>query len=239
MNLIQEENKTVERYPLSFGLSVVFHSLIFFLALTYNQFSVSSNTTLRKSFATSLQFLLEQQPESVSAATKESSQSTDAISSEQPKPESGLTTSLVNPFTGADTTALKQVYSESTLNVKVKFPVGWTYIDQNLKKKLDGVTFYADPRLFNPPPYVHLEVVEKYLFNPARFSQKTKTSKCEYYYNNPEELEGTFSQIIYIKTSAKEDFIIKLIVKGKEPFYRFLPSFWGIVQSFDFGGSIF
>ena len=240
MNIVPAENNKVDRYPLSFGLSLVFHFLFFLILLAYTEFSNSSNVSLNRSLATSLRFFLEKNPELVSGVQTEQ---TSSETSELPKPETEATetstASLVNPFSEADTTSLKQLYSESTLNVKVKFPVGWTYIDQDVKKKLDGVTFYGDPKLFNPPPYVHLEVVEKYLFNLARFSQKLKTSKCEYYFNSPEELEGTFSQIIYIKTETKEDFIIKLIVKGKEPFYRFLPSFWGIVQSFDFGSSIF
>ena len=33
----------------------------------------------------------------------------------------------------ADTTNLVQIYKESTLNVSVKYPAGWTYIDQNVK----------------------------------------------------------------------------------------------------------
>ncbi len=44
----------------------------------------------------------------------------------------------------ADTTSLQQIYSESTLNVTIKYPVGWTFIDQNLDKKLDGVTFWSN-----------------------------------------------------------------------------------------------
>ncbi len=42
-----------------------------------------------------------------------------------------------------DTTNLDQVYSESTLNISIKYPKGWTYVDQNNKSKLDGVTFWA------------------------------------------------------------------------------------------------
>ena len=43
----------------------------------------------------------------------------------------------------ADTTNLDQVYSEPTLNISIKYPKGWSFIDQNKKKKLDGVTFWA------------------------------------------------------------------------------------------------
>ena len=44
--------------------------------------------------------------------------------------------------TDYDTSALMQVYKESTLNVSLKYPKGWTYLDQNLKDKLDGITFW-------------------------------------------------------------------------------------------------
>ena len=57
-----------------------------------------------------------------------------------------------------DTTLLEQLYSEQTLNVRVKYPAGWKFIDQNNNGKLDGVTFWAAAVNYNPPPYIHLEV---------------------------------------------------------------------------------
>jgi len=72
----------------------------------------------------------------------------------------------------ADTTQLDQLYKESTLNVSVKYPKGWTFIDQRKRKKLDGVTFWAADGVNDPPPYIHLEVVEKYLFNEKKFRFK-------------------------------------------------------------------
>jgi len=228
-------------FLLGFGLSIGFHLLLLFLAIALRTGIFISSNSVQKSFATKLRFLLESNLSNspnlnpgIMEGKKLLQKSNASVAA--PVPVSG---ELSSPFANADTTSLTQYYSETSLNVKLKFPVGWTYIDQNVKRKLDGVTFYGDPQIFNPPPYVHLEVVEKYLFNPSRYTEKAQNSNYEYYYNAPEELEGTFSQTIYIKTDIDEDFIIKLIVKGKEPFYRFLPSFWGIVQSFDFGSSIF
>ncbi len=66
----------------------------------------------------------------------------------------------------ADTVGLQNIYSENTLDVQIKYPYGWTYIDQNVKNRLDGVTFWGSPKTYNPPPYIHLEVVDKSLFNP-------------------------------------------------------------------------
>lgn len=228
-------------FLLGFGFSVGLHLLLLFLAIVLRNGILLSSNSAQKSLATKMRFMFENNFSNSSNINpgiiegKKLLQKSDA-SVATPVPVSG---GLSSPFANADTTFLTQYYSETSLNVKLKFPVGWTYIDQNVKKKLDGVTFYGDPQIFSPPPYVHLEVVEKYLFNPSRYTEKAKNFNYEYYYNVPEELEGTFSQIIYIKTEIKEDFIIKLIVKGKEPFYRFLPSFWGIVQSFDFGSSFF
>lgn len=139
----------------------------------------------------------------------------------------------------ADTSNLSQVYSEKTLNVRVRYQAGWTYVDQNRKNKLDGVTFwFANPN-YNPPPYVHLEVKEKYLFIQNRFSYSMKGRNYVAYYNEPEELEGQFSQTIYIRTETDEDYSLKLIMKGKEPFKTFQPIFFGMVKSFTFGNSIF
>jgi hypothetical protein len=144
-----------------------------------------------------------------------------------------------------DTSNLKQIYSESTLNVTLRYPNGWTYIDQNVKNKLDGVTFWSlkgnypkDPA-DDPPPYVHLEVKEKYLFNPSRFKYKTRINGNDVFYNDPEELEGQVSQIVYIRTGSDEDYSLKLIMKGKEAFKSFQPEFFNMIKSFKFGSSFF
>lgn len=235
-------NKVVaDNFLTGFGISLGVHILILLIAFVLKDGVIISKNGLQKSFNTRMQFMYEDNFSTASAPALHSEISQN--SKLDPRsiipvavPASAAASS---PFSNADTTSLTQYYSENSLNVSMKFPVGWTYLDQNVKKKLDGVTFYGDPRIFNPPPYVHLEVVEKYLFNPSRYTLKAENSSYEYYYNPPEELEGTFTQTIYIKTDIDEDFIIKLIVKGKEPFYRFLPSFWGIVQSFAFGSSFF
>jgi len=139
----------------------------------------------------------------------------------------------------ADTTNLDQVYTEPTLNISIKYPKGWTFIDQNKKKKLDGVTFWASDGIYNPPPYIHLEVVRNDMFIEKRFSYKMELEKYQAFYNEPEEMQGYFSQIIYIRTGNDEDFRLKLMMKGKTEFYSFQPKFWAILKSFYFGSSLF
>ena len=139
----------------------------------------------------------------------------------------------------ADTTNLVQFYKESTLNVSIKYPAGWKYIDQNVKNKFDGVTFWTTSGTFNPPPYVHIEVQNKDLFNPKRFKYKYETDNYTVYYNDPEELAGQFNQIIYIRTDTNEDYSIKLIMKGEEAFKMFQPIFFGMVKSFKYGSGYF
>lgn len=139
----------------------------------------------------------------------------------------------------ADTTNLDQLYSETTLNLKIKYPKGWTYIDQNRKNKLDGITFWSVEGIYNPPPYIHLEVVEKYLFNPGRYKYKAKQFNCEWYFNDPVNLEGQISQEIYVRTENDEDFLIKLIMVGDEQFRSFQSKFFAIVKSLEFGKGIF
>lgn len=138
-----------------------------------------------------------------------------------------------------DTTSLQQVYSEKSLNVTINYPIGWTFLDQNKRSKLDGVTFWANDGSFNPPPYVFLEVKEKYLFNAAQFKYKTKTLNSEIYYNDPEEMEGQVSQIFYFRTKDDEDYSIKLIMNGREAFSAFQPVFFGMIKTFRFGNSFF
>ena len=139
----------------------------------------------------------------------------------------------------ADTTNLDQVYTESTLNVSIKYPKGWTFIDQNKKKKLDGVTFWASDGQYNPPPYIHLEVVRPDMFIEKRFTYKIELEKYQAYYNDPEEMQGYMTQIFYIRTGNDEDFRLKLMMKGKTEFYSFQPKFWAILKSFNFGSSFF
>lgn len=147
---------------------------------------------------------------------------------------------LVNPKDlVADTTDLDQIYSEKTLDLSIKYPKGWTYIDQTKKNKLDGVTFWSVEGIYNPPPYIHLEVVEKYLFNPARYKYKVKQFDCEWYFNDPVNLEGQISQEIYIRTDNNEDFLVKLIMKGEEQFRAFQSKFFAIVKSLEFNREIF
>lgn len=139
----------------------------------------------------------------------------------------------------ADTTNLDQIYSEPTLNVSIKYPKGWTFIDQNQKNKLDGVTFWETDGLYNPPPYIHLEVVDNEMFLEKRYAYKINLEKYKAYYNDPEEMHGYLTQVVYIRTENDEDFKIKLMMKGRTEFKAFQPRFWAILKSFKFGKSLF
>lgn len=138
-------------------------------------------------------------------------------------------------FMNADTVGLQNLYSENTLSVEIKYPYGWTYLDQNTKNRLDGVTFWGSVNLFNPPPYIHLEVINKELFIPARYKYKSEFEDYVIYYNDPEELSNHFSRLLYIRTETDVDYTLKLVMKGKEQFETFEPIFFGMVKSFSFG----
>jgi len=138
-----------------------------------------------------------------------------------------------------DTTSLDQVYHESTLDVTLHYPNGWTYIDQDVQNKLDGVTFWFTQTNISPPPYVHLEVEDKDLFDPQRYKYKTLINGYDIYFNDPQELEGQISQTIYIHTGSDEDYSLKLIIEGKSAFNSFQPIFFGMVKTFKFGKSLF
>lgn len=140
---------------------------------------------------------------------------------------------------GFDSTGLSQFYQESSLNVKLKYPPGWVYIDQQRRQKLDGITFWASSQAFNPPPYVHVEVVDKYYFIQEQYKYKYDFPHFTGYYNDPEEMENQLSQVIYIRTNDKEDYTIKLIMNGKDAFRQFQPVFFAMVKSFRFGSSFF
>ena len=138
----------------------------------------------------------------------------------------------------ADTTLLEQLYSEQTLNVTVKYPAGWKFIDQNNNGKLDGVTFWASASNNNPPPYIHLEVKEKYLFSENRYQYSREMRDFTAYYNEPKELSGQVSQDVYYRTESENDFNLKLIINGREQFKSFQPRFFGMIKSFKFGKTL-
>ena len=140
---------------------------------------------------------------------------------------------------GFDSTGLNQTYQEPTLNVRLRYPSGWVYVDQQRKRKLDGITFWASTGNYIPPPYIHVEVVEKYIFNPGQYKYKYDFERFTGYYNDPEELENQVSQTIYIRTGDDEDYSIKLIMEGHEAFKEFQPVFFAMVKSFRFGNSLF
>jgi hypothetical protein len=139
----------------------------------------------------------------------------------------------------ADTTNLDQVYKENTLNVSIKYPRGWTFIDQNVKNKLDGVTFWASDGLYDPPPYIHIEVKEKYYFNEQKYQNQLEFKDFIAYFNEPEIIEDYYIQNVYLRTETGEDFNIKLIIVGEEAFKSFQPRFFGMIKTFNFGSTFF
>lgn len=139
----------------------------------------------------------------------------------------------------ADTTSLEQMYHESTLNVSIKYPIGWTFIDQNVDKKLDGVTFWSNTTDYNPPPYIHLEVRDRSLFNESKYKHSLTIDDAVIYFNDPEKLADYFSQTFYFRTESGEDFSLKLTIKGEGAFKSFIPTFYGMLKSFKFGSSWF
>ena len=139
----------------------------------------------------------------------------------------------------SDTTKLDQIYRESTLNVSIKYPRGWTFIDQNIKNKLDGVTFWATDGLYDPPPYIHLEVKEKYYFNEQKYKYQMEFKDCIAYYNDPEIIEDYYIQNVYLRTETGEDFNLKLMMVGEEAFKSFQPRFFGMIETFNFGSNFF
>ena len=230
---MKEQNSIeLNEYSFSFLLSVIFHSVIF-LAAGY-----LLNLKFEKNIIN---------PVYVTFLKNESSSKLQEIVTpdENIEPVKKLNVETVesahNNFLNSeyDTSVIKQVYNESTLNVSVRYPNGWVYLDQNVKNKLDGVTFWAEEGNYEIPPFIQLEVQDKYFFNPSRFKYKIKYRDNLYYYNEPEELEGYFTQIIYIRTDSNEDYSLKLMAKGEKIFKSFQPLFFSMAKSLSFGNSLF
>ena len=221
---------------ISFLLSVFIHSGFFLLA----GYMLSSQLNKIVANTIYVQFLNKRagnfSKDEIIKAKKDEKKSSEEIKKTQTKAKAYFYDFNKTDY---DTSALMQVYKESTLNVSLRYPNGWTYLDQEVKNKLDGVTFWAVDGNYKIPPYVHLNVHDKNIFNPSRYKYKFEGKGGDYYYNDPEELEDYFTQEIYIRTGSDEDYSIKLMVKGKEVFKSFQPVFFNMAKSFNFGKSFF
>lgn len=154
-----------------------------------------------------------------------------------PLPASAFTSA----FAGADTNSLQQVYSESTLNVRIRFPLGWSFQDNNVKNKLDAVTFIGPVNQAAYIPYVILEVKKKHLFYPSRFKYNMPVPSGNYtaYYSDPKEMENLVTQVVYIRTEADEDYALTLRINGMQNYLEYRPVFMSMLKSFKFGRSLF
>jgi hypothetical protein len=229
----KENRRKIISLATSIALHLIFFALIIISGISSNQLpKINRQLITLESVQSENQSDLEQVEENISDNSQQLNQPI-----QENKSDNNV---VINPEEIiADTTNLDQIYAERTLNLSIKYPRGWTYIDQNKKNKLDGVTFWSVEGIYNPPPYIHLEVVEKYMFNPNRFKYKAKQFNCEWYFNDPVNLEGQISQEIYIRTETDEDFIVKIIMVGEEQFSSFQPKFYAIVKSLEFKRGIF
>lgn len=147
----------------------------------------------------------------------------------------GQNGSSLNPFGGGDTAGLKNYYAEQTLNVRIRYPDGWVFLDQPKNGKLDAVTFMGLRASNGAVPYIILEVKEKYLFNPSQFQHVDQRDHYALYYNDPQNLEQQVSQTIYVRTERNEDYSIKMIVAGEDAFHELQLAFFAMIETFRFG----
>lgn len=239
-----------QEYPVfGFSMSLILHAVIitaaaFILNATIDESQVGSayvqiRTIETQALEPSTPEKAEEKEATEKTETETTPQENETVPEKVSEPASNEAVFYDFSTTASDTNGLVQVYKESTLDVSLKYPAGWTYLDQNVKNTLDGVTFWTTSTKYNPPPYVHIEVKDKDLFNPKRFKHNYKTRNYTAYYNEPEELAGQITQIIYIRTNTEKDFSLKLIMKGEEAFKSFQPVFFGMVKSFKYGNKFF
>lgn len=142
----------------------------------------------------------------------------------------------LNPFGGGDTSGLKNYYAEKSLNVRIRYPDGWAFLDQPKNGKLDAVTFMGMRASTGEIPYIILEVKEKYLFNPSQFQHRVDKENYSLYFNDAQNLEQQVSQVVYVRTEGNEDYSIKMIVKGEAAFNELQLAFFAMIETFRFGG---
>ncbi len=241
-----------DSHVLSISISLIFHALIFFTLIFI--FNITVNKSHKsspyvqvytsefeniKNDNSHIEERSKDKPSPVKKTLTKEVEQNKIIEKKENQPEENAVSFLNFSETNTDTTNLDQIYREATLNVSMRYPKGWTYIDQNIKDKLDGVTFWSLKGRYNPPPYIHLEVKEKYLFNESKYKNKKTGKNYTIFYNDPVELAGQITQILYIRTEDDEDFTVKLIMNDKESFRSFQPEFFGMIKTFKFGKQYF
>lgn len=228
-----EERKTwLRNLTLSILIHLIFMSVIYYI--------ISNDESKSKINPTSLFFEIDE----YEVKQRDISEIIEKLNQDSPEEQNENNATISEGFLQftdmtADTTELDQVYHENSLNLSIKYPRGWIFLDQKRKNKLDGVTFWAINSNLDPPPYIHLEVTDKYFFNPNRYKYKLELNEFTAYYNDPEELSGVVSQNFYIHSNRDEDFILKLMIDGVDSFKAFQPKFLGILKSFEFGNELF
>lgn len=231
---------------LSYSASLLFHIFIFLIAYYFTNLQISRinlNSGYVQVFTSHLERKSLDSDENILSKSKEIEEDEKSISNKDSQIEDSENQSLAEFVsfldTKADTISLQQVYSETSLNVMIKYPAGWTFLDQNVDNKLDGVTFWTNSFNITPPPYVHLEVCDKELFIPNRFKHNLRLRDAVMYFNEPDSLANYYTQTFYFRTEINRDFSIKLTIRGKEAFEKIKPIFYGMLKSFRFGNQHF
>lgn len=249
MTEIKRINRDILRKGRSFVLSIGIHALFFVIGSLLLTFVNNAEPSSGYVEVTAIRGIPSQmtskektaKDESLTAETPEKPESNESSASDKKADnERDAASGYMDMRTsGFDSTSLNQVYREKTLNLNIKYPVGWVFLDQQVRKKIDGITFWAAQGVYDPPPYIHVEVLDKYLFNESKYKHRYEFRDFTGYYNDPVEIDDQVTQLVYIRTEDDEDFSIKLIMKGREQFKAFQPVFFAMIKSFRFGNSIF
>ncbi len=139
-----------------------------------------------------------------------------------------------------ETSSLEQYYSDPTNNITLRYPTGWTFLDNYVQGKLKGVTFWDISAHSSPPPFVHLKIVDKQNFKPNRFLYSKVFVKFTAYFNDPKISNNKIEQKIYLRTDTgcRYDIIIDLVVKDGKEFKDLQPKFFGMIGTLKVGEHI-
>ncbi|MCE1189500.1 MAG: hypothetical protein LWX56_10190 [Ignavibacteria bacterium] len=222
---------------LTWGLSVALHLCLFFFFLLATMQHIDEDNNIKGGPFFSI--------DAASMGTPQSGKTTpppepgEDSPNQQPHSEAqvGVNSGGGNLWGTGDSASLGNSYTESTLGVHMRYPNGWSYLDQKVKKQLDGITFLGPATSNGQIPYIHMKVQDKYLFNPGRYKQSVDMGKSKAYYNEPEILEEQYTFEVYVRTENDQDYLFKLIVKGEPAFHEFKPVFLAMLQTFSFRGN--
>ncbi len=142
---------------------------------------------------------------------------------------------------GVDTSLFSNEYREKSLNISIKYPNEWYFIDQHKDEKFEGVVFiYGGANIdFGNTPFISLYLKDKNYFLSSNYKYSVLTDFYTAYYNDEIVIGSQKIFEIYLRTNDEFDFLFKLQAPNNAEFEEYKHKFFFMLKSFKYRKGIF